>query len=229
MGMHWPTRYRNNSRARVADVRRDVGLVTQSTATTIVLASSSTTRKSLLTNAGIDFDTMAPQVDEDEIRQAMLADGADGDALADALSEHKARYVSRHRPTHLVIGADQILECDGKIFNKPIDRQAARDQLVALGGRDHFLISCVCVVRGGARFWHHLDRARLSMRTLSASFIEDYLDAVGNAAFDGPGSYRIEGIGAQLFARITGDYFTILGLPLIPLLDYLRVQGALRS
>lgn len=195
----------------------------------VVLASSSTTRQRLLADAGVDFEARAARIDEEEIRQSLLAEGANGDVLADVLAERKAVYVSRNRPDALVIGADQILECDGDIFNKPPDRDIAKRHLTLLRGRDHDLITCVCVVRGGQRLWHHLDRAHLRMRDFSDEFLDQYLDAVGDIALEGPGAYRIEGHGAQLFSRITGDYFTILGLPLLPLLDYLRVQGALKT
>ena len=195
----------------------------------IILASTSRTRLDMLAHAGVAVEALAPRVDEEEIRQAMLADGADGDAIAEVLAERKAAYVSRLRPSDLVIGADQVLDCNGELYNKPADRDGAREQLRALRGCDHTLISCACAVRGGERLWHHLDRARLTMRSCSDSFIESYLDAIGDTALHGPGAYRVEGLGAQLFSRIAGSHFTILGLPLIPLLDYLRVQGILRS
>lgn len=195
----------------------------------VVLASSSVTRQQMLQNAGVSFESIPARIDEAEIKQSLLAEGADSDALADVLAERKAAYVSRHQPEALVIGADQILDCAGKIFSKPPDRAGAKQQLIDLRGRDHDLVSCVCVVRGGQRLWHHLDRAHLRMRAFSDAFLDQYLDAEGDIVLEGPGGYRVEGLGAQLFSRITGDYFTILGLPLLPLLDYLRVQGALRQ
>ena len=196
---------------------------------TVVLASSSVTRHRMLEQAGVAFEACPARIDEEEIKQSLLAEGAAGDAIADVLAERKAAYVSRQRPDQIVIGADQILECDGEIFSKPVDRTGAKSQLMRLRGVDHDLISVVCVIRNGERLWHHLDRAHLKMRHFSEEFLEDYLDAVGDMALAGPGGYRVEGLGAQLFSRITGDYFSILGLPLLPLLDYLRVQGALRT
>ena len=196
---------------------------------TVVLASTSPTRRTMLENAGVNVVAVAPRVDEDEIKASMTAEGASGEALAEVLAERKALYVSRQRPQDLVIGADQILDCDGVIYSKPADLAAAKDQLLALKGKTHKLISCVCVVRGEQRLWHHLDHALLAMRDFSTLFLDAYLDAVGQTALDGPGSYRIEGYGAQLFSRVTGDHFTILGLPLLPLLDYLRIQGVLTS
>lgn len=196
---------------------------------TVILASSSVTRRQMLENAGLAVEAIAPHVDEEEIRQAMIAANADSAALAEVLAERKAMSVSRQRPDYLVIGADQVLDCEGRIYSKPADRSGARQQLLELRGRDHELISCACVIRGGERLWHHLDRARLRMRAFSEAFADSYLDAVGDAALDGPGAYRMEGLGVQLFSDISGSHFTILGLPLLPLLDYLRVQGILRA
>jgi len=168
-------------------------------------------------------------VDEEEIRQAMIAEKAEAAALAEVLAEQKARAVSRQRPQDLVIGADQILEMDGIVFNKPKNADSAREALLRLRGREHRLFSCVCIVRDGQRLWHQLDSARLVMRDFSDEFLDTYLESIGEDALAGPGSYRIEGIGSQLFSSISGDYFTILGLPLIPLLSFLRSHGALPS
>ncbi len=195
----------------------------------VVLASDSTTRRRMLENAGVVFDICPARIDEEEIKQSLLSEGASVDETADALAERKAAYVSRLQPDKIVIGADQILQCDGEIFSKPGDRESAQSQLIRLRGRDHELISVVCVVRGNQRLWHHLDRAHLTMRNFSDAFLEAYLDEVGDTALEGPGGYRVEELGAQLFSRITGDYFTILGLPLLPLLDYLRLRGALQA
>ncbi len=194
---------------------------------TVVLASASPTRRHLLEAAGVALTVAPARVDEDEIKLSMIAEGADGAAIAEALAELKARTVSRTHPGRLVIGADQVLEHDGEIFSKPADRAAARAQLVALRGGGHALIDCVCVLRDGQRLWHRTESARLQMRDFSDGFLDAYLDEIGDRALEGPGAYRLEGRGAQLFARIDGDYFTILGLPLLALLDYLRVQGVI--
>jgi septum formation protein len=159
----------------------------------------------------------------------MVSEKAGGGDIAEVLAEQKARSVSRQRPRDLVIGADQILEMDGQIFSKPRDMATAREALAVLRGREHSLFSCVYVLRDGQRLWHKLDRANLTMRDFSDEFLEAYLASIGDQAFAGPGSYRIEDVGSQLFSKISGDYFTILGLPLLPLLDYLRVQGVLQS
>lgn len=193
----------------------------------VVLASASETRRRLLEDAGVPLMVAAARVDEDEIKASMIADGAPGGAIAEVLAELKARYVSRHHPGRLVIGVDQILECEGAIFSKPADRKEARAQLSGLRGRQHTLIDCVCVLRDGMRLWHQMESARLTMRDFSDDFLDDYLDTIGEEAFEGPGAYRLEGRGAQLFTRMEGDYFTVLGLPLLALLDYLRIQGVI--
>ena len=159
----------------------------------------------------------------------MIAERANAAAIADVLAEQKARSISRQRPHDLVIGADQILEMKGQIFSKPRNQEIARQNLVQLRGRAHRLFSCVCIVRGGDRIWQSLDSATLTMRAFSDEFLDQYLESIGNNALAGPGSYRIEEEGSQLFSAIDGDYFTILGLPLLPLLDFLRVHGVLRT
>ena len=196
---------------------------------TVVLASSSKTRRDVLEKAGVIVEVLAPSIDEEEIKQSMIAENAGGADIAELLAEQKARSVSRRRPQDLVIGADQILEMDGQIYSKPADLAAARRALTVLRGREHRLISCVCVLRASQRLWHNLDSAKLTMREFSDEFLEAYLLSIEDQAFAGPGSYRIEDVGSQLFSKVSGDYFTILGLPLLPLLEYLRVQEVLPS
>ena len=128
-----------------------------------------------------------------------------------------------------MLGADQILVCDDRWHDKPRDRAGARAQLLALKGRNHDLVTSVVVVSGGSRLWRHTERARLAMRDFSESFLDAYLDRVGEAAFGAVGAYQLEGEGVQLFRHVEGDFFTILGLPLLPLLEYLRQAGVLRS
>lgn len=197
-------------------------------AITVILASGSSIRAQLLRGAGLDFTVETAPVDEAEIRLALHAEGVSAGETATALAEAKALRVSRKRPGALVIGCDQMLDCNGVWFEKPADRDHARAHLQALRGRDHTLSSGIVVARGGQRVWDHLSTARLTMRPLSEDFIEAYLDAAGEAALSSVGAYQLEGLGAQLFSRIEGDYFTILGLPLLPLLDFLRLQGILK-
>ena len=198
-----------------------------SAAPQVILASASPARRDLLANAGVPFEAQAAPVDETEVKQALKAEGAPVAAVAETLAELKALHISRRFPAALVIGADQILECEGRWYDKPPDLDAARAQLQALSGKTHTLLASVCVVRGGERLWHHNASARLQMRAFSEEFLEGYLDAVGEAALGSVGAYQLEGQGAQLFARVQGDYFTILGLPLLPLLDFLRNHGVL--
>ncbi|MBI3706790.1 MAG: Maf family protein [Proteobacteria bacterium] len=195
----------------------------------VVLASASRTRRLLLENAGITVAVDPGAVDEDEVKRAMKADGATAEAVATALAESKALRVSSRHPNALIIGADQMLDCDGAWFDKPANRDAARAQLRALSGRTHRLISAAVVAQNGARIWHHVAVARLTMRSLSDGFLDSYLDALGDAALGSVGAYQLEGRGAQLFARVDGDYFTVLGLPLLPLLAFLRQHGVVGS
>jgi septum formation protein len=193
--------------------------------TEIVLASESRSRRELLQHAGVQFRAEPAQIDETEVKDSLRAEQADAAAAAETLAELKAIRVSRRAPGALVIGADQILECEGRWFDKPPDRAAAAAHLRALGGKTHALVSAVCVVRDGVRIWHHREAARLTMRPLDAAFIESYLDAAGPQVLETVGAYRLEGLGAQLFTKVSGDYFTILGLPLLPLLGFLREHG----
>jgi septum formation protein len=167
-------------------------------------------------------------IDEAEVKASLRAEGAEADEAAAALAELKALRVSSAQPGVPVIGADQILVCDDVWFEKPGDKTRARSQLEALRGRDHELVTSVCVALGGAVIWRHGARARLTMRSFSDEFLAEYLVAEGAAVHDCVGAYRLEGLGAQLFARVEGDYFAILGLPLLPLLDFLRGHGVVK-
>jgi septum formation protein len=192
----------------------------------IVLASASPSRRMLLAQAGVAVTADAAHVDETEVKASLRADGATAAQAAETLAELKAQHVSRRHRGALVIGADQILDCDGEWFDKPADRAQAAAHLRALAGRRHVLATSVCVVRDGTVLWHHTAAAGLEMRPLGDAFIERYLEAAGDAVLASVGAYQIEGLGVHLFARIDGEFFTILGLPLLPLLAFLREHGA---
>ncbi len=195
----------------------------------LILASGSATRARLLADAGIAITVDPAGIDEEEVRAAFQAEELDAEACADALAGSKAARVSSRHSGALVLGADQILDCAGRWFAKPSDTNAARAQLKALRGKRHTLLSAAVLVRNGAVIWHTVDRAELTMRDFSDAFLEAYIAAAGDEVLDSVGAYRLEGLGAQLFERIEGDFFTILGLPLLPLLDFLRGHGMLLS
>ena len=194
----------------------------------IVLASTSAARRAMLSAACVPFEAVAPGVDEDVVKAGFAARDMTGRDLADALAELKAVAVSARRPGDLVIGCDQTLELeDGRLLDKP--GEALAGQLRALSGRTHRLYSAVVAAEDGRPVWRHVDRATLTMRTLSDDFIRSYVANEGDAVAGCVGGYRIEGLGIQLFARMEGSHFTILGLPLLPLLDWLRVRGVMAS
>ena len=195
----------------------------------VILASASRARGSLMRGAGLEFVQIPADVDEAAIKHRMLKTGAAPEAIALELARAKALAVATHRPEAIVVGADQILECEGRCFDKPSGRAAARDHLSAFRGRRHRLISAVVAVRGTGIVWEHHDEARLTMRAFSDEFLDWYLDTAGSDILDSVGAYRLESLGAQLFEGIAGDYFTVLGLPLLPLLDYLRGEGVLAT
>jgi septum formation protein len=195
----------------------------------LVLASASPSRAAVLRQAGLTALSEPAQVDEAEVKTALQAEGARAQDVAETLAELKAQKISRRRPGAFVIGADQMLECEGVWLDKPADLVQAADHLRFLSGKTHKLISAVCVVHDGVRLWHHIAAASLSMRPLSEGFITAYLTAVGPAAVTSVGAYQLEGLGAQLFTRVEGDYFTILGVPLLPLMDFLRNHGVLAT
>ena len=193
----------------------------------IVLASQSTARRALLAAAGIEATVAPAAIDERAIKRHVRAEAGTAEQCAVALAEAKATRISRRHGAALVIGADQILECGGEWLDKPRDLDEARDQLRALRGQAHDLVSAVAVARAGDALWRHVERARLTMRFFSDAFLEDYVAAMGKTLCETVGGYALEGLGAQLFERIEGDYFAILGLPLLPLLAFLRNEGAI--
>jgi septum formation protein len=188
----------------------------------VVLASASAIRAELLQRAGVVVIRDPASLDEAQIKRSLRHDGADAGRCAEELAWSKAiRVFSRH-PDALVIGADQILDCDGTWFDKPRDRAEAHAQLMALRGKRHTLATAVVVVQLGAVVWRHVERPILAMRDFSEQFLDDYLAGLGDDVLTVVGGYRLEERGVQLFSRIEGDYFAILGLPLLPLLDFLR-------
>jgi septum formation protein len=191
----------------------------------LLLASRSNVRRTLLAAAGVPVDVCPADLDERAIEAG--AAGSEPTAIAALLAREKARAVARAHPARLVLGADQVLALGGERFAKPTDRAAALAQLRALSGRIHALHSAVACVQNGAVVFEHVSIARLTMRTLSDPFLDAYLDAAGNAATESVGAYQLEGLGSLLFERIEGDYFAILGLPLLQVLHFLRRRGYL--
>ena len=194
----------------------------------LILASQSASRRAMLEAAGVPFTAQAAGVDEESVKQAMIGEGTDARRLADALAELKAVKVSRRHPEAFVLGCDStVAAADGSLIDKAKTRADSAAQLRSLAGTTHKLTSAAVVAQGGVPIWRHVDTARLTMRDFSDSFLQSYLDAEWPAIGGCVGGYRLEGRGAQLFTRIDGDHFTILGLPLLPLLDWLRVRGVL--
>ena len=183
----------------------------------------------MLRAAGIAFTVDVAAIDDTSILESLQAEQVKPRDAADLLAEMKALKVSAKHPGALVIGADQILSLGPKFFSKPADISAARKQLQDLRGHPHHLTSAAVVARDGAAIWREVREAKLTMRNFSDAFLDDYLAKAGPGVLTSVGAYQIEGLGVQLFSRIDGDHFTILGLPLLPLLDMLRTQGALNS
>jgi septum formation protein len=190
-----------------------------------ILASTSPIRLQLLRSAGLQVEAIAPRVDEETARHALLADGAGPRDLADALAEMKARKVADRRPTDLVLGCDQVLEFDGAIFSKPETPQQALDQLHQMRGKSHRLLSAVVAYENAQPVWRHVAEARLTMHQISDAYLDDYVARNWDSIRHSVGCYKIEEEGIRLFSAITGDHFTILGLPLLPLLAWLGTRG----
>jgi septum formation protein len=193
----------------------------------LVLASRSAARRKLLEAAGIPLVVVTAAIDEREVEAPLVARKADGDEIAAHLARAKAQAVSHARPNELVLGADQTLAFEGKVLSKPETRAAAAAQLAAFSGKAHRLHSAICLMQGEACLFEHVGTARLTCRSFGPRFIETYLASAGEAALASVGAYQLEGLGIHLFERIDGDYATILGLPLLPLLAFLREEGSL--
>jgi septum formation protein len=201
--------------------------MTQHPAQRLILASASASRRALLAAAGLTFDVRAADIDEAEIKRGALAEGLRVEDTALRLADLKAMVVARWEPEALVIGADQILVCGGVWYDKPSDVAAAREQLRALRGRSHELVTAVVCHHAGVPVWHNVATPRLVMRDFSEAFLEGYLAAEGGTVTSTVGAYRLESRGVQLFDSIDGDYSAILGLPLLPLLSFLRRERLL--
>jgi septum formation protein len=183
----------------------------------------------MLRAAGVPFETVVPRVDEEALKAALLAEERSARDIADALAEMKAARVSGKRPAALVLGCDQTLSCEGRLFSKPATPDEAREQIAALMGRTHKLHSAAVIYHGGEPVWRHVGEARLTMGRLSEAWVEGYVARNWDAIRHSVGGYRIEEEGVRLFSRIEGDHFTILGVPLLPLLSFLSIRGTIPS
>lgn len=196
---------------------------------TLILASQSASRRAMLTSAGVAHRALPANADEAALTDAMLAEGQRPRAIADALAELKALHISLLHPQNLVVGSDSMIDVDGRLLDKPVSREDAKQYLESFSGKAMRLTSAVVVAEGGRPVWRHVDEAKLTVRRLSPDFIDAYLDAEWPAIAGCVGCFRIEAMGIQLFERIDGDHFTILGMPLLPLLGYLRQRGVLAA
>jgi len=199
----------------------------QAEAPALVLATASSARRAVLAAAGLRFTAEAAAVDEAAIKASAREEGIPVDDAALLLSDAKAARVQRRHPEALVIGADQMLVLGDRWFDKPEDMAGARAHLQALRGQRHMLVTAMVAWRGGARVWQHVARPTLTMRHFSDEFLEAYLAAEGEAVLSSVGAYRLEGLGPHLFSQVEGEHSAILGLPLLPLLDFLRGHGVL--
>ncbi|WP_341198939.1 nucleoside triphosphate pyrophosphatase [Lentibacter algarum] len=195
----------------------------------IVLASGSAIRGQMLSNAGIAFEAIVPRVDEEMIKIALQAEKATPRDIADALAETKARKIGGKHPDKLVIGCDQVLDFDGQILSKPQTPDEAKEQLKALRGKRHSLLSAVVVYHELEPLWRHVGQVRLYMRDISDSYLNEYVERNWPSLQSSVGGYKLEEEGVRLFSRIEGDYFTILGLPLIEMINYLTASGDLKA
>jgi septum formation protein len=191
----------------------------------IILASASEIRAKMLSNAGLSVEIMPASIDEEAIRLGLQAENTSPRDQVDILAEAKARKISDRNADALVIGSDQILELDGKVFAKPANLDEARDQLLALKGQTHKLLSAVVVYENGQPLWRHIGQVRLTMNEISSDYLESYLTRNWSSIRNAVGCYKLEEEGVRLFSRIEGDYFTVLGLPLIELLTWLGIRG----
>ncbi len=195
----------------------------------LLLASASTIRLQLLRNAGLTVTAEAARIDEETIRQSLEAEQAKPREIADTLAELKAEKLANRHQTALVLGCDQVLAFQGRVFGKPDTPDAARAQLTALRGQTHHLISALVLYDAARPIWRHISEAKLQMRDVSDAYLDAYLARNWASAQHSVGAYKLEEEGVRLFSSIQGDYFTILGLPLLPLLDYLGARGFIQT
>jgi len=197
--------------------------------TEIILASGSEIRLTLLRNAGVEVVAIPARVDEDALRDAMLADVAPPRDIVDALAEMKAQKISAKHPQALVIGCDQVLSFDGDILSKPESPEDARAQLARMRGKRHDLLSAAVICENGRPIWRHVGVARMMMRQISDQYLDDYVARNWDSIRHSVGAYKLEEEGVRLFTQVQGDYFTVLGLPLLEVLSYLTLRGDLEG
>ena len=195
----------------------------------IILASGSQIRADLLSRARVSYEVQKPSIDEHSVKDSMLAEGASPRDIADALAQAKARKVASKNPGRLVLGSDQILDLDGEVLSKPESEKDAVEQLRRMRGRRHTLLSAAVIFEDQQPVWRHVGQVRMYMRDLSDQWIESYVDRNWSSIKMTVGCYKLEEEGARLFTRVDGDYFNVLGLPLLELLSYLTIRGTLSS
>ena len=195
----------------------------------LILASASKSRASILKQAGVDFQCIPPFCDEEKIKLNLKRKNTSTEIIATKLAEAKASIVSSKKPDHHIVAADQILECNGVAYDKPENLEQARRHLLDLRGKRHFLYTGTVIYKASECVWHNSEKLEMQMRNYSDVFVDEYLSVLGTSVCETVGAYKLEGLGAQLFENINGDYFTILGLPLLPLLRYLRQIGFIKE